>query len=400
MDDFRRRPVQPPAPRPQGQVQPTQQVEPPTLHEPQQPQPIPVPPPQPMAPSGIGSLKPKHGLKKKLLWGGAGLLTLVLLALGGLAAWYFTQLGPVDASNKDLQVHTVASGSTPTMIAAALKEDGLIRNEKAFLWYAKLNGTESKLQAGTYRLSPSESTPEILGHLSKGTVDTFSVTFLPGATLQDNRKVLISAGYSEAEVDEALTATYDSPLFEGKPAGADLEGYIYGETYTFGTSTGVQDILKYVFSHYYEVIEENNLIEGFAAQDLSLYQGITLASIVQREASPGGDDMPQIAQVFYKRLSIGMQLGSDVTYQYIADKTGVPRDTNLDSPYNTRRYTGLPPGPIAAPGVKALKATANPADTDYLYFLSGDDDVTYYGSTLQEHEANIVNHCQKKCQII
>ena len=146
------------------------------------------------------------------------------------------------------------------------------------------------------------------------------------------------------------------------------------------------------------MLEQNQLQEAFAEQGLSLYEGITLASIIQREAI-GGDE-PQIAQVFYSRLSIGMELGSDVTYQYIADKTGVARDVNLDSPYNTRRYVGLPPGPIASPGVDALLATANPAEGDYLYFLSGDDDVTYFARTLEEHETNIREHCQQKCQII
>jgi UPF0755 protein len=89
-----------------------------------------------------------------------------------------------------------------------------------------------------------------------------------------------------------------------------------------------------------------------------------------------------------------------VTYQYIADKTGVPRDTNLDSPYNTRIKTGLTPGPIAVPGLNALLAVANPAAGDYLYFLSGDDDITYYGRTLSDHEANIAAHCKVKCTII
>ncbi|HRQ86485.1 MAG TPA: endolytic transglycosylase MltG, partial [Candidatus Saccharibacteria bacterium] len=144
--------------------------------------------------------------------------------------------------------------------------------------------------------------------------------------------------------------------------------------------------------------EKENLKELYAAQGLNLYEGITLASIIQREAI-GGDET-QIAQVFFKRLSIDMPLGSDVTYQYIADKMGVPRDVNLDSLYNTRRFQGLTPGPIAAPGLAALKAVAHPADTDYLYFLSGDDDVTYFGRTLEDHERNIAEHCQLKCQII
>jgi UPF0755 protein len=228
----------------------------------------------------------------------------------------------------------------------------------------------------------------------------FNLTFLPGATLADNRQVFLDAGYSATEVDAALAKDYDSPLFQTKPASADLEGYIYGETYSFGTSTSVEAILTSIFDHYYGIVEKNDLIAKYKAQDLTLFEGITLASIVQREASPGGDDMAQISSVFYNRIKEGMPLGSDVTYQYIADKTGVTRDPTLDSPYNTRRYPGLPPGPIAAPGLKALTAVGSPATTGYLYFLSGDDDVTYFATTLAQHEANIRNHCQKKCQII
>jgi UPF0755 protein len=96
-------------------------------------------------------------------------------------------------------------------------------------------------------------------------------------------------------------------------------------------------------------------------------------------------------------MSQGIQLGSDVTYQYIADKTGIPRDPGIDSPYNTRRFIGLPPGPISSPGLSALKAVGSPASSDYLYFLSGDDDVTYFAKTEAEHEANISAHCKVKC---
>ena len=92
-----------------------------------------------------------------------------------------------------------------------------------------------------------------------------------------------------------------------------------------------------------------------------------------------------------------MMLGSDVTYQYIADCDGLVRDPGLESPYNTRVVTGLTPGPIAVPGLAALKAVADPATTDYVYFLSGDDDVTYFARTNEEHEANIRDHCQVKC---
>lgn len=411
MDDFKRRPVnravqpqqgpvQPPAvPQPNINAAPTpaQQGLAPAFNEPV----APVTPGEPsISPQPIADAPktpPKKG-NKKLIWIIASVLALVVVALVGIFVWYTAQLSPVDSQNTNKTLVTIKTGATPTNIADTLKEEGLIRSPEAFLWYTRIEGVQNNLQAGSYRLSPSESTQEIVEHLQNGNVDSFDITFLPGETLANNKKTLIAAGYSEQEVTEAFSATYASPLFEGKPASADLEGYIYGDTYRFGSGATVKSILEHVFEKYYQVIQANGLVEKFQANGLSLYEGITLASIVQRE-SIGGDE-PQIAQVFYKRLSIDMQLGSDVTYQYIADKTGVPRDTNLDSPYNTRRYTGLPPGPIAVPGLNALKAVGSPAQGDFIYFLSGDDDITYFAKTLEEHEANILNHCKVKCQII
>ena len=401
VDDFRKKPV--------NKVATTPVIEPPAQPNPTaQPQSQPLSRPDPVVPQPLNTStglstdipKNKKPRKKIVTWSIIGLISAIILTIGGILVWYNMQLAPVDANNTDKKVVQIESGTMPDGIANLLEEEGLIRNASVFLWHTRLAGIQNSLQAGTYRLSPSESTPEIANHLTSGKVDTFNITFLPGATLEDNREVLVSAGYSEANVDAALAKTYDSPLFAGKPADADLEGYIYGETYSFGTDTTVEAILEHVFEEFYSVVEENNLVEAYKAQGLTLYEGIILASIIQREASSTPDDMPQIAQVFYSRLAIDMQLGSDVTYQYIADKTGVPRDLNLDSPYNTRRFPGLPPGPIAAPGEIALKATAQPAEGDYIYFLNGDDNVTYFAHTLDEHEANIVNHCQKKCQIL
>jgi len=371
-------------------------------------QPQPVPQPQPTSfsplplttPTGMSSTPPKKSKKKVVLRAVLGVFVTLLLLVAGLFTWYFVQLTPVGGSSSEKKLVKIELGSTPADIAQVLHDEGVIRNQTAFLWQARFKGVENNLQAGTYRLSPSESTPEIIDHLSKGKVDTFAITFLPGATLRANREMFLSAGYSTDEVDAAFAKTYDSPLFAGKPVTADLEGYIYGETYSFSTDTTVEAVLEHVFEHYYGIVQKNDLIAKYAEHNLSLYQGITLASIVQREASAKGDDMAQIAQVFYRRLSIDMPLGSDVTYQYIADKLGVNRDPNLDSPYNTRRYAGLPPGPISVPGEKALLAVATPAAGDYLYFLSGDDNVTYFAKTLEEHEANAKNHCQEKCQIL
>jgi len=407
--DFNHKPR--PAGQPVGPPRPAQPLAPrPFQPVPTQPQPLsttptpdltPVAPPvsQPIQPNTAGLKVKKSSKGKKIaLFTLLGLFIIILgLAAAGYS-WYQSQLSPVGSNKDELVKVTIPKDSAPSTIGQILKEKNVIRSEEAFALYTRISKTQNSLQAGAYRISPSESTPEIVEHLTSGRVDTFDITFLPGSTLAQNRQVLIKAGFSESEVDAGLSASYDSPLFDGKPASADLEGYIYGETYKFGSDATVKEILAHTFEIYNEFVSENDLVAKFKAQDLTLYQGIILASIVQRE-SIGGDE-PEIASVFYNRLANGTELGSDVTYQYIADKTGVARDVNLDSPYNTRRYTGLPPGPIAAPGKNALLAVANPAQTDYLFFLSGDDDVTYYGTTLAEHEENIKAHCQQKCSIL
>lgn len=364
--------------------------------------------PQPISNQPSGLITPRKYLTRNiLLWmSGVAVAIAIGVATSGII-WYNIQLASVGSDISQLKKITIALGSTPGQISKELEEQLIIRNATAFDIYARLSGKSSLLQAGTYRLSPAETTPQIVDHLVNGSVDQFSITFYPGATLIDitnkSKKydvtmVLKSAGYSDQEISAALKKTYDSPLFAGKPSSADLEGYIYGETYNFNVGATVEDILATTFKEFYAKIENNKIIEGFAGHDLNLYQGITLASIVQREVSKP-EDQKQAAQIFYSRLDLGMNLGSDVTYQYIADKTGVPRDTNLDSPYNTRRYPGLPPGPIAVPGLTALQAVAQPAEGDYLYFLSGDDGVTHFAHTGAEHEANIINYCKEACSI-
>jgi len=343
-------------------------------------------------------VKKKRNVKKIVLFSALGVITLLVALLAAGFIWYQSQLSAVGSDKNELIQVTIASGTAPSTIGTLLEEKGVIRNKQAFSIYTRLTGTQNSLQAGKYRLSPGEATPEIVKHLTEGNVDTFSIRFLPGATLAENRDVLIKAGYTAEEVDTALAGSYTSPLFDTKPSGGDLEGYIYGETYNFSSNATVEDILNRTFAQFEKIVEENDLVAKFKAQGLTLNEGIILASIVQRE-SIGGDEA-DIAQVFLNRRAKGEPLGSDVTYQYAADKDGVTRDVNLESPYNTRIKVGLPPGPISAPGKAALLGVANPSGNDYLFFLSGDDDVTYFGKTLAEHEANIKAHCKVKCQII
>jgi UPF0755 protein len=341
-----------------------------------------------------GSFKKPRRLKKFFIIISIAVILISLLITG--LVWGHHELSAVSTDKTKLIEVTIASGSTPAAIGDILQKDGIIRSSFAFSLYIRLTGTQDKLEAGTYRLAPSESTQEIIQHLVKGTVDQFSITFLPGATLAQDRQVLIDAGFSTTDVDTALSAPYSSALFAGRPSTATLEGYIYGQTYDFNSGASVGDILQRTFSEFETVVQQNNLVSAFAAHGLNLYQGITLASIIQREVQ-SASDQKQVAQIFYLRLATNLPLGSDVTYIYAATLLGVTPTPTLDSPYNTRLYAGLPPGPIATPGLTALQAVASPASGDYLYFLSGDDGKTYFATTEAEHEANIANYCKVKC---
>jgi UPF0755 protein len=158
----------------------------------------------------------------------------------------------------------------------------------------------------------------------------------------------------------------------------------------------------------YKIVQRNNLVAGYKSQQLNLYQGITLASVVQSELDCEDKKTPErkercyqyqrtIAQIFLKRLREGTSLGSDVTFIYAANKQHIAPTVTIDSPYNTRLHPGLPPGPISSPGELALKAVANPTDTDYLFFIAGDDGLIYFAKTDAEHQKNIKNHCQIGC---
>lgn len=331
----------------------------------------------------------------------------IFLAVIGCVSWYYYQLSPVNNNSHQTIQITINPGTSPTEIGKTLEKESVIRSAFAFNIYLRISGNINILKAGFYNLSPADSTQQIVEHLVYGSTKTFNITFYPGAILKDNSdklaskktdvySVLKNAGYSDEEINLAFTATYNSPLFDGKPETADLEGYVFGETYNFNEGVSVKEILQRTFDEYYKKIQDNNLIEKFESHGLNLYQAITLASIVQREVS-NPTDQKQVAQVFYKRMEIGMALGSDVTYQYIADKLGIARDPGIDSPYNTRMYAGLPPGPISAPGLSSLIAVAEPATGDYLYFLSGDDGIMYYAYTNEEHESNIIDHCAINC---
>jgi UPF0755 protein len=325
-------------------------------------------------------------------------ILVVLLAAATVAVWHFynQNLLPVSSTGTTQEI-TIESGSTPSTIANLLHNKGLIRSAWTFERYVQSKGVSEDLQAGTYTLSPTQSVADIVSQLTHGKVTTQLFTILPGQRLSQIEQSLINDGFSEAEVQAALQpAAYEgSAALVDKPAGNSLEGYLYPDSFQRTKNTTVAAIVQESIAEMQNHLTPD-IRAAFAKEGLSTYQGIILASIVDQEVSKPAD-RAQAAQVFLKRLSIGMSLGSDVTAMYGSRLAGQGTSLSYDTPYNTLIHTGLPPTPISNVDTSALQAVAHPASTDWLYFVAGDDGTTYFSSTLQQHQAYTQQYCHKLC---
>ncbi len=312
---------------------------------------------------------------------------------------YRDYLKPVSAQQKS-HLLTIPEGSSVRSIAEQLEEAGLIRSSWAFEWHVRLNGYRGKMQAGTYSLRANQSAQEIAIALTQGKIATDLVTILPAQRIDQIRTALINNGFEAADVDVALDpASYAGhPALSELPEGASLEGYLYPESYQKTTTTKPQDIIKASLDEMNNILTAE-LRAGLTKQGLSTHQGIILASIVEQEVS-NSEDRRVVAQVFLKRFREGIPLGSDVTAFYGAIINGrepTISSVEFDTPYNTRIHGGLTPGPISNVGANSLQAVANPANTNFLFFVAGDDGKTYFSDTQAEHEQLTRQHCRKLC---
>ena len=385
----------------------------------------------------------KKSFMKKII-----IALVILLSIAGLGAfgaytWYEKQLAapknfsckfnsPAAAATSEgseenpdchYQKFEIKTNQTIGDIAENLKKAGLIRSDFAFKTYLKLSSKSAKIKAGTYSLRANLSAKEIVEQMEKGVAssEVFNLTVLPGETLKEIKQKLIKLGYLSEQIDTALLKKYDSPVLKGlydnegkltnpaQPVNVALEGYLYGETYQFYKGETVEHIFETMINQLNSVVVANHIEEKFQKRGFSLREGLILASIIQKEAH--SEDMPGVSMVFQNRLKVGMTLGSDVTATYAADLVNPNRDRNdpnnnlrvleTDNLYNTRKHTGLTPGPICSPGITAILAVAEPDENkrSMRYFLTGDDGKMYYSVTDTEHTQKIRDYCQKLCSV-
>lgn len=338
------------------------------------------------------------------------IIALVAVMLGGGALlvvrhFYTDNLRAVKPSEHTEIVVAIPKGSSVNQISKLLKSHGVIRSDWAFIQYVRSHELADKLKAGTYRLYSDEDVASIASDLVAGKVAVDLFTILPGQRIDQIRAAFIEAGFVAGDVDQALNPDnyVGHAALVDKPKGASLEGFLYPDSFQKTAETNPSTIVKLALDEMSTYLTAD-LRSAYASENLSTFQAITLASIIEREVS-NGEDRPKVAQVFLKRLSSDMMLGSDVTACYGAIVAGVMHTgdncnnfVGYDSAYNTRIHTGMPPGPISNVSKSGLNAVAHPASTDYLYFVAGDDGMTYFSKTYDEHLSAVAQHCKVLCQ--
>ncbi len=284
----------------------------------------------------------------------------------------------------------VQSGDNAPIVADRLVKEGLIRNRNSFITYVNFHGLRGRLKQGSYNISPTSTAAQIAETLAAGRTLSKRLIIPEGYTLRQIENAAAEQGIPQEQFQAALAAPHAQSFLSGLPSGVSLEGYLFPDSYQVDSGTTATMLVDAMLDNFGKRVS-SEYVQAFAAQGLTLHQGLTLASIVEREVNIEAD-RPIVAQIFLKRFRTGQSLGSDVTTIYAAELLGKEFDINLDSPYNTRRYTGLTPGPICSPGLSALDAVASPATTDYTYFLSGKDGKTYFAKTYAQHQQNIVKY--------
>lgn len=309
-------------------------------------------------------------------------------------------LAPVDPDSDKKKVVEIPLGSTVAEIAAILEKEGVIHSATIFRYYVRYKN-ESGFQAGTYQLSPSMSVSEIIAALKKGKVykqPVFRMTIPEGLWMTDIAAIIAEkTGLSKGDILKKMKDRqyvrnhfydeYDfltSEIFNEKII-YPLEGYLFPATYAFyENDPSLETVISKMLAKTGEVLKKVNIKQEKGK--MSIHEVLTLASLIEEEATKKAD-RKKISSVFYNRMEEGMLLQFDPTVKYaLQSKEPLSKqDLRVDSPYNTYRYKGLPPGPIANPGLSSIKAALHPANTEYKYFFARVNGQVLFSKTYEEH---------------
>jgi UPF0755 protein len=327
------------------------------------------------------------------------LLVVVVLLLGAGAFVANEMRGRVQEPYKGYagteQFVEIPQGASSAEIRRRLLESGVVSDDlslRAALWWS---GRSRSLQAGEYRFDQSMSALAVIDKIASGDVYTQRLTFPEGLTIGEMSKVFESRGFGSAR--EFIKAASNASLVKDLDSkAADLEGYLFPETYPLPRRADAQRLVAMMVDRFRSSYDET-LRARAEAQQMTTRQVVTLASLIEKETARA-EERPLVAAVYRNRIKRGMGMQADPTVVYALTKAGKydgnirREDLSFDSPYNTYRYPGLPPGPIAAPGRASLDAALAPADVPYLYFVSRNDGSHVFAATLTEHNANVYQY--------
>jgi UPF0755 protein len=327
------------------------------------------------------------------MWRRLGLLALLAIAAAGAGAgWLESQISRPYRGHRPEKVFVeIPHGTSRWQIAGILRHDDVIRSRLAFALFSVWH-YRKKLQAGEYLIDRPMDSRQVFWKIAHGRVFVHVVTVPEGWTIYDIANELNRQGICTRA--DFLAAAHDTRLISDlAPHATSLEGFLFPSTYEFTRHTTCEEIAQRMVEDFRSVWESIDTTSVHPA-GLSTEQVVTLASLVERE-TPNPDERPLVAGVFYNRLARGYPLQCDPTVQYAMAMDGEevkdvkPADLRVDSPYNTYKHRGLPPGPIANPGEAALRAALNPAHSDYLYFVANGRGGHFFSRTLAEQDRNI-----------
>ena len=323
--------------------------------------------------------------QKKLV--AAGILAVVLLLSGCSAAYLLSDSSNLADSSQKI-FFQVRPGADVRSIARAMEEKGIIGNRYKFFWYAKWKGVENDFKTGNYAFHGNMDMDEVMEKLIAGDTTVMRFTIPEGFGVKEIAERLSEEGLvNEREfLKKAENFAPYSYMKKQPNVRYAAEGFLFPDTYTVDTDIDTDAILRMMAGNLDNRLTAE-LRDRAEEQNLSIYELITLASLVEKEARYD-EDRPIIAQVFFKRLEIGMPLQTDASLQYLMDapkEDVLIEDTKIDSPYNTYQHMGLPPGPIANPGMAAIEAVLYPAHTDYLYFVADREGHNHYSHSYDRH---------------
>jgi peptidoglycan lytic transglycosylase G len=318
------------------------------------------------------------------------LVAAAVAAVVGLAAW--DALTPTQTMRQGPRVVEILPYQGLLGIARRLREEGVVRSPLGFILLATAAGKARSLKAGEYQISRDASALVVLSLIASGRVIQHAVVLPEGHTVAQLARTLEAERLAAA--DDILRVSRDRGFLLGLGIEAEsVEGYLFPDTYQLVRGMTPEDILGRMAARLREQLSPP-ILEQIWARELSVHQTLTLASIIEREAVDASE-MPLISAVFWNRLRRDMPLQADPTVQYAVgrERQRLTRDDlQADSPYNTYRRLGLPPGPIASPGLAAIRAALNPAPVDYLYFVAVDERRHHFSATLEDHNAAVARY--------